>query len=909
VVQSTRTLASDLLAAVGYQAGHVRSDVPAMVGGRVMHADFVGFGRLNGPFDASTATIVVDLIDDLNDLTPRERHELGQVATALSAPAVIVADLHHWTLFAVEADGDVNAVRELSWSADPGELRQILNPRTLLEAKLGHRQLALFPAAATVSTRGRSMRHQSLAPRVGHALSSAADVMLKAGIAETAKAAHARAARAVMGALTIVVLRDKDATRAERWASRATNSRMSLARYSTSSPNDWSTDILVNQAIVAHPQQFGWLIAESPTERDLLKALVDQFTDTDFSTVEPMLLSELYEKRIVDDSLRRSLGTHYTPPGLARRILAWLPIEEIEPEKRSVFDPTCGSGAFLVAAHDRLRDLQLESLTPDRSHAELVTMIRGADKDPVAVAIADLALFLTALPAGNGWQIAQRDFFSSAPLDPPPSVVVANPPWEYGNQDKQDDQAQRILARLIAQVPPEGLLGVILPSGWLTRRSLAARDSRAQLFNALDVFEIWRLPSGTFPNADMGAAVVLARRGRRLSAVRYPTVHRRISTPEKLEEFFDRGNNQSVLSWQTGPEELGKGPLRSWWEKRIGGAYKISDYATAVIGPQPESPGKLAVRRSHQAPNTAIVRWDLVAAFSEVHEAPSTPLRFPDDMQGGSRRGGAMVDRPKVLVSGVKNPERPWRLKVAIDEIGDLIVRNTVTAILPLRDRNSLPDMNSLSESDMLYGLFAFLGSGFVSAWLDEGKTTRYVNTADVLEIPAPAPRILRRLARLGKRLLSTEEKTSAIHDLEQEVWKWLDIPENVRALIIDRLNEAVAPERRLRYPQTSLDIDGRTQRFNPESQRHVGLTRPRAGVILSVEGQTVTLAVPGLTPREGKTIPVPPRMPGALLTPGNSMIVLDDGGPMQDMVYLFDEVAYLSDEQLTAEFVALAER
>jgi hypothetical protein len=70
-----------------------------------------------------------------------------------------------------------------------------------------------------------------------------------------------------------------------------------------------------------------------------------------------------------------------------------------------------------------------------------------------------------------------------------------------------------------------------------------------------------------------------------------------------------------------------------------------------------------------------------------------------------------------------------------------------------------------------------------------------------------------------------------------------------------------------------------------------------------------VTLAVPGLTSSKGKTIAIPSRLPGALLRPGTSMIVLDDGGPIQNMNYLFDEVAYLSDEQVYAEFVALADR
>ena len=138
---------------------------------------------------------------------------------ALSAPAAIVADAEQWTIFAVTSVDKVVEIETLPWAGDPGGLRDILSPRKLLEAKLGTRQLALFPSAAVVSTHGRSLRHDALAPRVDHALSLAATQMLGATRAQgqpidsgQAATAHARAARAVIGALTAAVLRDKKTT-------------------------------------------------------------------------------------------------------------------------------------------------------------------------------------------------------------------------------------------------------------------------------------------------------------------------------------------------------------------------------------------------------------------------------------------------------------------------------------------------------------------------------------------------------------------------------------------------------------------------------------------------------------------------------------------------------------------------
>jgi len=296
------------------------------------------------------------------------------------------------------------------------------------------------------------------------------------------------------------------------------------------------------------------------------------------------------------------------------------------------------------------------------------------------------------------------------------------------------------------------------------------------------------------------------------------------------------------------------------------------------------------------------VRWDKVSAFNEVHDAPTRPVRFPEDMQSGSKRGHEMIGRPKVIVSGFKNPEKPWRIKVAIDSVGDLLIRNGVTAILPIRGRNTAAKRNGLSEEDVLYGLFAFLGSGFVSAWLDEGTTTRYMSTVEVQSIPAPDPATLGRLAKIGRNLLAAREKTALIGDLERLVWKWSKLPENLRAIVIERLNEAEAPERRRRYPSQSSD-------GQIASVERSGVIRPRAGVVLTLSDQNVTLVVPGRTPTKGETVGLPPRLPGALLRPGSSLVVLDDGSSsLQRLSYVFDEVAYLSDEQIAAEFEALAQ-
>ena len=875
------TLARDLLQSIGYPTEYVRSDVPAFTGMRTQTHDMVAFAHNSGPFDSSTATILVSLADTPAAITIERRNSLGQEAIALGTPAIIVVQPHGWTLLAVDTSGP-HQLRELDWQSDPGELRNILAPRALLEAKLGTRQLALFPAAVSVSIRGREMRQDALRPLVDGALRSATEVLTEEALAEDDRDAHTRAARIVIGALTAAVLRDKDST-----------NRTELS----------GSDVVLSRAMVAHPQQFSWLTTVSPTERDLVEGIIDSFEGLDFTTVEPMLLSELYESRLMDDAVRKKLGTHYTPIGLARRLLSWLPIESVDPDNRVFYDPTCGSGSLLIAAHDRLRDLQPRHLSPAQAHADLVTRIRGGDTDPVAVSIANLALFLNALPAGNGWQVDEVDFMSADPVDPKPSIIISNPPWEYSNTEKQDDQAQRMLDRLVDQLPSQGLLGVILPAGWLTRRSTSARSGRRRLFSELEIFELWRLPDGTFSRAGLGAAVLLARKPSARSAVSLPVVQRRVSDRTQLPAFYESGDNRCFLSWTVDPDDLGMGPLRSWYQNsRRDLDPTLKSYSIAVVGPQPESP-KRQPAKEQPPPNTRMVNWALVRAFSDAHNAPARPLNFPFDMQSGSRRGELLMGNRKILVSGVKNPERPWRLKVAIDPTGDLLVRNTVTALIIKEDRSSELQSASaeVSDEELLLGLFAFLGTGFVSAWLDEASTTRYMSTQNLLNIPAPDIATLRRLANFGRILLEEPSPAHTLLSLESAVWEWLDAPARVVEATIDRLNEADAPEGRRRYPSRERQDERRRRphRIRDDNLSHGIGPLSRAGTVLDVEGQLVRLQAPGLTGPSGETTVLPPRLPGALLRKGTPVVAIDDGGRLEDLRYVYDETMYLSSEQV----------
>ena len=103
---------------------------------------------------------------------------------------------------------------------------------------------------------------------------------------------------------------------------------------------------------------------------------------------------------------RVARGDWQTPPALAREVIGRLAVRP-----RSIVEPTCGEGAFLVAAHTRFPSAQLA----------------GWDIEPTYVTAARRALGRSAhISKGDffriDWKVALAEF-------PDPLLVVGNPPW------------------------------------------------------------------------------------------------------------------------------------------------------------------------------------------------------------------------------------------------------------------------------------------------------------------------------------------------------------------------------------------------------------------------------------------------------------------------------------------------
>jgi len=261
------------------------------------------------------------------------------------------------------------------------------------------------------------------------------------------------------------------------------------------------------------------------------------------------LISHIYQLFVEDKTT-----CVYTPPFLARLMLEEaLTLERMDRlEKRDevVFDPSCGSGVFLVEAFKRLvlhwrKNNNWDHPSPAVLR-KLMLRVRGTDIDRYAVELAAFSLCLAMceeleppiiwrtgklFPVLNGETLIKACFFQQAREQKLPrniGVVVGNPPFvsasdkgttaeaykeyqdKFGDKSLPDKQAAYLfLHHSMEALVPDGLLCLLQKDNFLyNRRSIAFRRS---IFARWDVREILDFtPIRNMFEKDAKVVVVLA---------------------------------------------------------------------------------------------------------------------------------------------------------------------------------------------------------------------------------------------------------------------------------------------------------------------------------------------------------------------------------------------------------------
>ncbi len=254
-----------------------------------------------------------------------------------------------------------------------------------------------------------------------------------------------------------------------------------------------------------------------------------------FSLVTPDMLGHLYESALIPERVKSDQSStnatnrrarpkdnwiHYTPLSLTKHILRRLPLEEIRQDQRRVLDMACGSGTFLLAATERLSALyDVHEDASDQSRlAHLRSRVIGYDLDPVALLVTKLTYLvahwiatasMVDVPEPTSEKRDARTLTAKNIGATRPTVIVGNPPFESG----KTQLANQFLGKAIELLAPGGLLGMILPLGFLKMKREGCPAMRRSLLEACDLLEVWELPVRAIGlHARQETCVILARR-------------------------------------------------------------------------------------------------------------------------------------------------------------------------------------------------------------------------------------------------------------------------------------------------------------------------------------------------------------------------------------------------------------
>lgn len=250
--------------------------------------------------------------------------------------------------------------------------------------------------------------------------------------------------------------------------------------------------------------------------------LINHFSQYNFGDtyISSDLLGDAYEyliKQFAADAGKRG-GQFYTPREVERVI-----IQILKPHKKDhIYDPTVGSGGFLLEAFHHLKEKEGESVAR-------TLYLYGQEMEIGTFAIAKINMFLHGLDSSDiqrGDTLANPQFLNPNGSLKTFDICVANPPysisdWEYemfksdkyGRIDgyemppnKNADYA--FILHIIKSMNSNGRAGIVLPHGVLFRGGSEGRIREQILKNDL-IEAIIALPSKLFYGTSIPAAILI----------------------------------------------------------------------------------------------------------------------------------------------------------------------------------------------------------------------------------------------------------------------------------------------------------------------------------------------------------------------------------------------------------------
>jgi len=261
--------------------------------------------------------------------------------------------------------------------------------------------------------------------------------------------------------------------------------------------------------------------AESPENLEILRQLVELFSQKRLYEVSPDILGDAYEwvlRYFAPEKAKE--GEIYTPREVIRLLVEML---DPKPGER-VYDPCCGSGGMLILSYKHV-----EEVYGKEKAREL--FLYGQEANPKIRAYCKMNLYIHDIRDAD-IQLGDTLLYPKHPLEFA-DVVLANPPWNqdgydedvlkkgdlwkqrfsYGFTSKQSADWAWIQHMLAMAKNDSGRVGVVIDNGCLFRRGKEG-DIRRKIIEADLVECVLLLPEKLFYNTGAPGAIIIFRKNK-----------------------------------------------------------------------------------------------------------------------------------------------------------------------------------------------------------------------------------------------------------------------------------------------------------------------------------------------------------------------------------------------------------
>ncbi|MDE6434374.1 MAG: type I restriction-modification system subunit M [Lachnospiraceae bacterium] len=234
----------------------------------------------------------------------------------------------------------------------------------------------------------------------------------------------------------------------------------------------------------------------------MLAKVIEMVSEENWYMMEGDFKGAIYEAILEKNGQdkKSGAGQYFTPRALIQTM-----VEVVDPKiTETVADPACGTGGFLLAAYDHMKE---QSKDMEKQQFLKNNALFGADNTSLVVTLASMNLYLHDIGV-NKSPIAYQDSLIDT-SERMFNVILANPPFGTRPQGsvevaanrpefvKTSDNQVNFLQHIMSIVKTGGRVGVVLPDSVLTDTG-ATEKVREKLLKDYNVHTILRLPTGIF---------------------------------------------------------------------------------------------------------------------------------------------------------------------------------------------------------------------------------------------------------------------------------------------------------------------------------------------------------------------------------------------------------------------------